>query len=94
MLVKFSSRDQVPPGRNRSLQPPRRPVFPGQRAKTTGSIPGSSTEKTLVKAIGSGQYLSSPPSRVSLPSDDPSPVHLPAAAYTERSIGIWTAREE
>lgn len=44
-MVKFSSRDQVPPGRNRSLQPPHRSVFPGQRAKTTGSIPGSSTKK-------------------------------------------------
>ena len=91
-LVNFSSRDQVPPGRNRSLESPPRPVFAAQRAKTPGSIPGSSTQ-----IAGQGHrlwpvFLFSPPSRVSLPSDDPSPVHLPAAADTKRSVGVRTAR--
>jgi hypothetical protein len=45
MVGEIFISDQVSPGRNRSLQPPRRPVFAGQRAKTTGSIPGSSTKK-------------------------------------------------
>lgn len=42
-LVKFSSRDQVSPGRNRSLRAHLGPDFAGQRAKSAGSIPGSST---------------------------------------------------
>jgi hypothetical protein len=50
-LVKCSSRDQVPPGRNRSLKSPRRPVFAAQRANTTGSIPGSTTREQAGQGI-------------------------------------------
>src|SRR3984957_6493296 len=45
MVGEIFISDQVSPGRSRSLQPPRTSVFAGQRVKTTGSIPGSSTKR-------------------------------------------------
>ena len=48
---------QVAPGRNRSLEAPRRPVFAGQQAKTAGSIPGSSTRESWSRPKALASFL-------------------------------------